>query len=123
MTYVMLLTLDQSGPIWFVKVVNKRQSVNRNTNGPQKLSWHLTKNAYKGEVHSFRWIDDPPEDVFGQAVATPAGKRFNMDDTNDSVASTGTWGYELKIKVDNRVYSTVVPTTITGASDPTIKNK
>jgi len=123
MTYVMLLTLDKSGPIWFVKVVNKKQTVARKASGPQKLSWHLTQNAYQGVVHSFKWLDEPPEDTFGPAIATPAKKRFNMDDTNDSVSTTGTWGYELKIKVDNRIYSTVQPTTIAGASDPTIKNK
>jgi hypothetical protein len=123
MTYVLLLTLDQSGPNWFVKVVKKSQAVDRNTTDKQKLSWHLTQNAYHGTVHSFRWLDEVPPDTFGPAQPTPAGKRFNMDDTNASPANTGTWGYELKIKVDNKIYSTTAPGMTAGVNDPTIKNK
>jgi len=123
MTYVMFLTLDESGPKPYLKVVKKNQEVDRNTNGPQKLSWHLSQNAYKGTVRSFKWLDPVPPGTFGPAVPTPAGKHFNMDDNNVSADSAGTFGYELTAKIGSKTYSTTPPVSTAGVNDPTIRNK
>lgn len=124
MTYVMFLTLeDEFGPKPYLKVVKKNQVVAKNKNGPQKLSWHLSDNAYKGTVHSFKWLDPVPPNTFGPAVPTPAGKRFNMDDTYDSEASAGDFAYELKAKFGTKIYSTTPPVATAGVDDPTIRNR
>jgi len=123
MTYVMFLTLDESGPKPYLKVVKKEQEVAKNKKAPQKLSWRLSDNAYKGTMQSFKWLDPVPSDTFGPAVPTPAGKRFNMDDTYDSDTSYGTWRYELKAKIDGTTYSTTQPGQTQGVNDPTIRNK
>jgi hypothetical protein len=123
MTYVIFLTLDESGPKPYLKVVKKHQEIDRNTNGPQKISWHLSQNAYKGEVRTFTWLDTPPLGTFGPAVATPAGKHFNMEDDNASADSAGTFAYELTAKIGSKIYSTTQPVTTAGTNDPTIRNR
>lgn len=123
MKYVMFLTLDDTGPNPYIKVEKKSQEVAKNTKAAQKLSWHLSQNAYQGKVHSFRWVDAVPPNTFGPAQPTPAGKRYNMDDYNDTDDSAGDYAYELKVKIGTKIYSTTPPVMTAGASDPTIKNK
>ena len=123
MTYVMFLTLEGSGSNAYIKVVKKSQEVARNTKATQKLSWHLSQNAYQGKVHSFKWLDTVPSDTFGPAQPTPAGKRYNMDDNNDRDDAAGDFAYELTVKIGTKIYSTSPPGMTAGASDPAIKNK
>ncbi len=124
MAYVMFLTLNDSGPEPYIEVVKKNQAIDKNPGASQKLSWHLSQNAYQGEVYSFDWLEPvPPKKIFSLPQRTPAGKRYNMDDDTEVSTSKGPWAYELKVKIGNNIYSTKQQGTTEGASDPTIKNK
>ena len=96
------------------------------------IKWQLTGNAASGKFNSmddhhpgFRWIQQPPHHVFGNA--SPEGNKMTMSDKNtnpDGLNSAGEWIYQIYAKIDGNEHHTTVsskgPSLTT--SDPTIQN-
>lgn len=103
--------------------------VDRNAN-PQTISWNLTGNLAQASFQAqsatppgFKWLTQPPANVFGTPAPNNGGRQLEIQDTNSSATTAGTWTYQIAVNLNGSVYvsqSTLPTGTI---KDPVIVNK
>jgi hypothetical protein len=118
------VTLDESKTPWVVDVDQQGNAnhVSRNPNA-QTITWQLTGNAASGSIVSFAWIGTaPPSTIFGPPTISGNGNQLSITDLNNSASTTGSWTYQLTIRVGGTDYSTIATLPTATTTNPWIKN-
>ncbi|MGP8033036.1 MAG: hypothetical protein ACLPQ6_02740 [Steroidobacteraceae bacterium] len=119
------VTLDESTTPWSVAVDEhgNANEVSRNPNS-QTITWKLESNAATGTIVNFGWLTNPPpaDNILGPFTIGPNGKQATMSDLNNSVATTGSWIYQLTINVGGTNYTTITALKVGTNTNPNIKN-
>lgn len=119
------VSLDQTTTPWSVDV-DEHGNANQVSRSPnsQTITWQLESNAATGTIVNFAWLTNPPpaSTIFGPFAIAPNGKQATMSDLNASVATTGSWIYQLTINVGGTNYTTIAALKIGTNTNPSIKN-
>jgi hypothetical protein len=129
----MKVTLDKSTTPWSVDVDDKggENKVDRSKK-PQDVVWELSGNAAQGAFESldgdkpgFEWVGTAPDKkIFSDPWRTDNDKKLKIKDTNENTGDPKEYPYVLRIKLDNKVYSTITEKgPILTNTNPVIINK
>ena len=99
--------------------------------GAQTISWNLTGNLAQANFQSmtdtppgFKWITTPPAGIFTEPELSNDCRQLEVQDTNDSAETSGTWIYQLAVDDGGTVYVSQASTLPAGTiKDPVIINK
>ena len=121
MEHVLRVTLDKTTQPWTVDIDQHGYAnhIDRSAQ-PQTIVWTLEGDAAGGQLQPLRWIDTPPDGIFGPPVLAAHGQRMQMSDFNHDQATSGNWIYRLSVELDGETYTTI-DTTGTN-TNPSIKN-
>lgn len=126
------VNLDQNTTPWCVDI-DQSGNANHVSRSPdaQTITWRLTGNAAAGSFVAltdpnpgFAWVGAaPPSGIFGSPTLSANGNQLTLGDLNNSVGTTGTWTYILRINVDGVVYQSKTTSLTATTTNPTIKNQ
>jgi len=97
----------------------------------QTISWNLTGNLAQADFQAmtdsppgFKWITTPPAGIFSEPQITNNGRQLEIDDTNCSAATSGSWIYQIAINLNGTIYVSQASTLPQGSiKDPVIINR
>ena len=106
------LNTTQSQPRLSVDDNGGQNQVNQSPN-PQTISFNLTGNLTQGNFQAmdadppgFKWIDDPPSNVFSTPQVTNNGNQLQFIDTHTGTTTKGQWIYQIAVNYNGSVVTT-----------------
>jgi hypothetical protein len=124
------VTLDKSGPHWFLHVneVDHPNFLNAGPN-PQGIVWTLMGDAATGSFLpllgpelGFAWVGPQPHACIFDAPFLPANNQLRVLDRHTGPGTAGTWTYILRARINGTVYSTTALSAAAQNTNPRIKN-
>jgi len=124
------VTLDKSGPQWFLHV-NEADHPNYMNAGPnpQFIVWTLMGEASTGTFLpllgselGFAWIGTPPRSGIFDTPFLSANNQLKLLDRHTGPGTAGIWPYILRARIDGTVYTTTALSPTAQNTNPRIKN-